>query len=161
MQKRTRFSEVHKGIGLPRSDQPGNEAVQLREGKWNEEDSFFPAHGARAGRNPVMAAGAGIIFPGTGQFYNGRTGRGLIIWSVLGAMILFAMVFPAFEVFSFSCCLGAWLYSVRDAYVTAQKINTGECAFEGPSPLVYSPPVLIVSAGMALLLASVFTVTIP
>jgi hypothetical protein len=118
------------------------------------------AHGIRSGRNPFMAATGGIIFPGTGQFYNGRTKGGIIVWSGLGAMILFAMVFPALHLFCLAGGLGVWLYSIRDAYVTAHRINTGECSFEGQSPLVYTPAILAVSAGTAFMLSRIVTAII-
>jgi len=68
-----------------------------------------------------------FIFPGSGQVYNGETGKGIgiflgtILGTIIGAFILFI---PGIIV---------WLYGIYDAYTTAQKMNTGKIPYKPTS----------------------------
>lgn len=55
-------------------------------------------------RKPDLAAFLSFLFPGAGQVYNGQIGKGFLI------LLTSWMVVP-------------WIYGIRDAYKTAQKIN--------------------------------------
>ncbi len=57
-------------------------------------------------KNPVIAVFLSSVFPGAGQIYNGQVGKGVVIFLVSW------LVLP-------------WIYGVIDAWMTAQKINSG------------------------------------
>jgi TM2 domain-containing membrane protein YozV len=71
-------------------------------------------------RNPSLAAALSLL-PGLGQVYNGMLVRGIILFiaTLLGLLIF---IIPG-------ACI--WIYSIYDAFRTAEKINRGEIAF-GP-----------------------------
>jgi TM2 domain-containing membrane protein YozV len=71
-------------------------------------------------RNPSLAAALSLL-PGLGQVYNGMLVRAIILFiaTLLG---LFIFIIPG-------VCI--WIYSIYDAFRTAEKINCGETAF-GP-----------------------------
>lgn len=58
-------------------------------------------------RSPVLAASLSFIIAGLGQFYNGQTAKGLLIF------FTFWLIIP-------------WILGIIDAYKTAEKINRGE-----------------------------------
>lgn len=58
-------------------------------------------------RNPVVAAVLSFFFPGVGQVYNGQIGKA-------------AFVFFTWWLFI------PWIYGIIDAYLTAQKISSGQ-----------------------------------
>jgi TM2 domain-containing membrane protein YozV len=80
----------------PTVAKPASEAVQAPSG----------------GKNPVLAAILSFFIPGVGQIYNGNVGRGILtfIAFIIG---VFLFVFPGVIV---------WLWSVYDAYTSAQTL---------------------------------------
>ena len=72
----------------------------------------------KAEKSPVVAGILSFIFAGSGQVYNGQTGKGIGI--LIGVIITsFIPVLPLLVV----------IYGVYDAYTTAQKMNKGEIAY--------------------------------
>jgi len=71
-------------------------------------------------RNPSLAAALSLL-PGLGQVYNGMLLKGIILFvaTILGLLIY---IIPG-------ACV--WVFSIYDAFRTAEKINRGEMAF-GP-----------------------------
>ena len=70
-------------------------------------------------KNALLAALLSFIFTGSGQVYNGQTGKGIGI--LIGAIIgYFIFVIPGVLVF---------IYGIYDAYTTAQKMNKGEVPY--------------------------------
>jgi TM2 domain-containing membrane protein YozV len=71
-------------------------------------------------RNPSLAAALSLL-PGLGQVYNGMLLRGIILFvaTILGLLLY---IIPG-------ACV--WVFSIYDAFRTAEKINRGEVAF-GP-----------------------------
>ena len=71
-------------------------------------------------KNPVAAALLSFFFTGSGQVYNGQTGKGIGV--LIGAVIgYFIFVIPGLLVI---------LYGIYDAYTNAQKMNTGELPYQ-------------------------------
>ncbi|MDD1664888.1 MAG: zinc ribbon domain-containing protein [Methanomicrobiales archaeon] len=114
-------------------------------------------------RNPLVAVALSFLFPGWGQWYNGRRWDGLKFFgaSALLAVIMvvsaFLMMGQGFTAIALSvvlslAALGIWIYGMYDAYRTAERINRGETAFQRKSHLFWLPVVLIVG-GMFLTLA--------
>ena len=70
-------------------------------------------------KNPIVAAILSFFFPGSGQAYNGQTGKGIgvFICFIIGYMIF---IIPGLIVF---------IYGVYDAYSSAQKMNKGEIPY--------------------------------
>jgi len=70
-------------------------------------------------KNAIGAALLSFLFTGSGQVYNGETGKGIGI--LIGAVIgYFLFVIPGVLVI---------IYGIYDAYTTAQKMNKGEIPF--------------------------------
>lgn len=57
-------------------------------------------------RSPILATVLGFFIGGSGQIYNGQTGKGIMIFFTSWLII-------------------PWLYGIFDAYLTAKKINQG------------------------------------
>lgn len=57
-------------------------------------------------RSPILAAVLSFFIGGSGQIYNGQTGKGIMIF------LTSVLIIP-------------WLYGIFDAYLTAKKINQG------------------------------------
>jgi|GEM_PF-2663979 len=106
-------------------------------------------------RDPLLAGAASLVFPGTGQFYNGKTARGVGLWSGLVVSVAVLSAIPSPIPTGAFCFLGIWGWGIIDAYVTAGEINAGHTGFEGSSPLMWAPAVLGVSAVTALVLAGI------
>ena len=72
-------------------------------------------------RNPLIAAILSFLFPGLGQFYNGQNRKGI-------SFVIVAII----SVFLFIILIGGliyiliWLWSLLDAYQSAEAINRGE-----------------------------------
>lgn len=118
-------------------------------------DSGIPARSPDPDRvpNPLHAsvfACAGIPL---GQFYNGRTGRG-IAWAV-GALALAILMrvysLPAPAAFFFLCAC------TLDAYSTAKEIGRGEVPYSGPSRLFWAGIMIAISLALAAGLTAAFT----
>ncbi len=67
-------------------------------------------------KNPILALVLSLIICGVGQMYNGQLRKGVIM---LVATIIMAILF-------WPISLIILIYSMYDAYTTAQKINNGE-----------------------------------
>ena len=72
----------------------------------------------RCVKNPGIAAILSCIFPGLGQLYNQEIIKGL---KIIGAMII-SMVLIVILI-GFITMPIIWLYSIWDAYTTADEIN--------------------------------------
>jgi TM2 domain-containing membrane protein YozV len=79
-----------------------------------------PAPAAAQEKNPGIAAILAVFFTGSGQVYNGETGKGigLLIAALIGYLIF---IVPGIIV---------WAYGIYDAYTTAVKMNKGEIPFK-------------------------------
>ena len=71
-------------------------------------------------KNEGVAAILSFFFTGLGQIYNGQIGKGivLIVIQVINIMLMVILV-------GFITYLIVWIFGMWDAYITAQKINTG------------------------------------
>lgn len=74
-------------------------------------------------KEPVLAAGLGSVFAGSGQVYNGDLRKGILILvgTIIGAFIF---LIPGIIV---------WIYGIYNAYTTAEKMNKGEVGYKEPS----------------------------
>lgn len=88
----------------------------------NKEAYICPKCGVKQKKNPPknpgLAAVLSFLVTGLGQIYNGQIGKGILFmiiqfinWLLLGLLIGF-ITLPAF-----------WIYSIYDAYKTAERIN--------------------------------------
>jgi hypothetical protein len=118
-------------------------------------------------RNPLFALGLSLMFPGWGQWYNGRRWDGLkffgafvVIYLLIFASILLlpgqGLMAVAGSAVLGLAALGIWIYGMYDAYMTAERINRGELAFQRKSRLFWLPLVLIILGIVAIFLAAVF-----
>ena len=66
-----------------------------------------------------------LVFPGTGQFYNGDVGKGGIMMGLAaGAIAIVASTdIRSMEVTASSLLLGDWLWSAIDAPISSSRIN--------------------------------------
>lgn len=69
-------------------------------------------------KNPALAAILSFLINGLGQIYNGETKKGLII---IGVQIINALL--ALIIIGFFTGLIVFVWSIYDAYKTAEKIN--------------------------------------
>lgn len=119
-------------------------------------------------RNPWVAVILSFLFTGWGHWYCGKTGEGLKYFGIVlisyicglvlagvssGSPALAVLVVPA--IILFLVMLGAWIYAMYDAYMTADRINRKEVAFSGKSGLFWLPVALILLAFITILLAAV------
>ena len=68
-----------------------------------------------------LAAVLSFVIPGLGQIYNGQIGWGIllvILASIFGLLSIVLIGLPFYLIL--------WVYSIYDAYRTAQKINAGQ-----------------------------------
>jgi TM2 domain-containing membrane protein YozV len=98
---------------------------------------------------PRVAALCSTCCIGLGQFYNGRTGDGILVWLFVLVPVALAFIFPAFSGFFLFVGIGVWICSIFDAYSVARKINRKEIRFNGTSELFFFPVLLFVSMGYA------------
>jgi TM2 domain-containing membrane protein YozV len=138
-----------------------NHSCSSHDGQEKVPPITFAIHGSDNYRNPVIAAALSTIFPGLGQFYNGRTWEGILVWSCVGAGILLAMVYPTLTGLCIFLAFGTWLSGIADAFRTAQRITAGDCTFTGISPLLFTPAILLLSAAMTILLVTIFSLVKP
>ncbi len=96
----------------------------------------LPPIPTKSRKEPVVACALSIFLPGLGQFYNGEVGKGAIMLgaSAIGATLMMAALTEeivdwndeeshpegTLGVFMF---LGAWIWSVIDAPMSASRIN--------------------------------------
>ncbi|MCS3923908.1 hypothetical protein [Methanosalsum natronophilum] len=69
-------------------------------------------------KEPAFAAVLSFLVTGLGQVYNGEIGKGLLLFFVQIFNIL--LMFILIGVFTY---LAVWVYSIYDAYNTAENIN--------------------------------------
>ena len=74
-----------------------------------------------ARKEPILSVILSFIFPGLGQFYNGHSTKGIyfIIFAVV-SLILTAIIIGGL------IYILVWLWSIIDAYNSAEKFNKGE-----------------------------------
>lgn len=120
-------------------------------------------------RNPVLAAACAFLFPGWGQWYNGRTregiymiagSSGIVIVSVM-LMVVFhnsRMITMAVAGVTGLLLLVIWLYSITMAYNTARGINRGGIPFKGKSLLFWMPATLWALVAGVIIIAFTSTV---
>lgn len=104
-------------------------------------------------RNPLLAAACAFLFPGWGQWYNGRTAQGIYVVAagfaivIVSAMLMFMvrdseMILMAIAGVTGLLLLVIWVYSITTAYNTARGINRGGTSFAGKSMLFWMPATL-------------------
>lgn len=62
-----------------------------------------------------------FLIVGVGQMYNGQIGKGILL--LIGAIVSGLLFFVVIGFFTWFII---WLYSIFDAYNTANKINSGD-----------------------------------
>jgi hypothetical protein len=130
--------------------------------------------GRREIRNPTIAGLCSFLFPGWGQWYNGRTLDGIYIISAAVAILVVSALCMVFIrdsslVLTFIALatgialLVMWVYSVVNAYNSARGINRGGTRFSGKSVLFWIPATLwAIAAGVIfLVLATPFYPDMP
>jgi len=86
-----------------------------------------------ARKSPALAGALSLVFPGAGQFYNGDVGKGLAQDALVGvglALILaeshkdsFGEQNETFKSIGIAMVGGAWIWSIIDAPISANKKN--------------------------------------
>jgi len=105
--------------------------------------------------SPGTAALCAFLFPGWGQWYNGRTVEGIrILFAYLGIAMICGIILLAFGKSHLAVTaaldvsgvlvLMIWIYSVITAYNTALGINRGGILFTGKSVLFWMPATLYI-----------------
>ncbi|MCK4319768.1 hypothetical protein KAW38_04315 [Candidatus Micrarchaeota archaeon] len=79
-------------------------------------------------KSPILAAILSFLITGVGQIYNGQITKGIIL--LLAHLGMWVVVF-VLSYFLIGCCMVPipiliWVYSIYDAYKTAERINAGE-----------------------------------
>jgi TM2 domain-containing membrane protein YozV/ribosomal protein S27AE len=72
-------------------------------------------------KSPGLAAVLSFFIPGLGQIYNGQIGKGLLL--LVLAMLSAGLIIIIIGIIPY---LIIWLFSIFDAYSTANRINRGE-----------------------------------
>ena len=72
-------------------------------------------------KNPFVAAFLSIIFPGIGQLYIGQNNKGGYFIVLAAVSIVLMVLFIGFIFYVLF-----WLWSIFDAYASAEKLNKGE-----------------------------------
>jgi TM2 domain-containing membrane protein YozV len=69
-------------------------------------------------KNPGLAAVLSFLISGVGQIYNGEIGKGIliIVVQIVNAVLMMLVI-------GFITWLGVWIWSIYDAYKTAERIN--------------------------------------
>ena len=114
-------------------------------------------------RNPLVAIVFSFLFPGWGQWYNGKTWDGLqffgAFWGSNILMFIFLTLlstqgFAAIAVVMLSVVIiGIWVFGMYDAYKTAERINRRRDSFIGKSRLFWLPVILIAVLIVAIIAA--------
>lgn len=69
-------------------------------------------------KSPGLAAVLSFFWPGLGQVYNGQIAKGLVfvvLAAVFGWLMMIVVGFVLYPIL--------WIYSIYDAYRTAERIN--------------------------------------
>lgn len=69
-------------------------------------------------KNSGIAAILSFFVPGLGQIYNGEIGKGLILIASIFISMILMIILVGFLMY-----LVIWVYSIYDAYNTAERIN--------------------------------------
>jgi TM2 domain-containing membrane protein YozV len=138
-----------------------NHSGLSRDGQEKAPPGTSAIPGSNNYRNPITAAALSMIFPGLGQFYNGRIRDGILVWLCVGTGILLAVVYPMLTGLCLLIALGTWVSGIADAFRTAKRITAGDCIFTGTSPLLAIPAILLLSAAMTILLVTIFSAVSP
>jgi uncharacterized membrane protein YidH (DUF202 family) len=113
-------------------------------------------------RNPLLAIVFCFLFPGWGQWYNGKTWDGMqffgAFWASWVVMFIFSRMvstqtFTAIYVTLFIVIIAIWIYGMYDAYKTAERINRRKDSFSGKSRLFWLPVALFVVAIVLIIVA--------
>lgn len=75
-------------------------------------------------KDPILALILSFFFPGLGQLYLGNTNHGLVL--VLCGIVAWVLMSVCIGLFIY---IGLWIYSMYDAYTSAEKFNRGELVF--------------------------------
>lgn len=92
--------------------------------------------------NPWIATILSFLFPGWGQWYNGKTWDGLKIF--FAAVLAILMGASSTIQFFYIIAVAIWLYGINEAWNTAEKIKRGEENFSKKSGLFWLPIPLLV-----------------
>ena len=72
-------------------------------------------------KNPIVALGLSLIFPGLGQLYNNQNHKGLVL--IIAYIVSFILCLILIGVI---LVILIWIYGMYDAFVSAKAINKGE-----------------------------------
>ncbi|WP_405294704.1 double zinc ribbon domain-containing protein [Methanobrevibacter sp.] len=72
-------------------------------------------------KNPIVALGLSLIFPGLGQLYNNQTNKGIIL--IIGYIVSFVLCLILIGII---LVILIWIYGMYDAFISAKAINKGE-----------------------------------
>lgn len=72
-------------------------------------------------KNPLVALGLSLIFPGLGQFYNNQNHKGLVL--IIGYIVSFLLCLILIGII---LVILIWIYGMYDAFISAKAINRGE-----------------------------------
>ena len=123
----------------------------------------------RERRNPLFAAACAFLFPGWGQWYNGRTVEGIYVIAagfgllIVSAMLMFIvrgsyLITMAVAGLTGLFLLVIWVYSITTACNTARGINRGGILFTGKSLLFWMPATLWTLLAGIIVIAIVSTI---
>ena len=80
----------------------------------------FRVAGFSEEKTPILALLLSVFFPGLGQFYNGQPTKGVIL--IIAAIVsIFLIIFFIGAILY----LVVWVFSLYDAYTSAEAINAG------------------------------------
>jgi hypothetical protein len=114
-------------------------------------------------RNPWFAVIFSFLFFGWGQWYNGERWKGLIFLAVtlfsavLSVALTFILKGDVLVLIIFMIVwIGILIYSMYDAYTTAEKINARELGFLRKSRLFWLPVIILTGTIVLLIIAVAF-----
>jgi|GEM_PF-807395 len=107
-------------------------------------------------RKPWIAALLSLIGLGLGQFFNGETAKGILIFIL--AIAAFIMGGPLLSVDPILLVTGIWVIAVFDAFMSSKKINRLEKPFYKKSVLFWPEVGLIACIAGIIVFAAVFPV---
>jgi len=98
-------------------------------------------------KSPGIATVLAIFLCGSGQVYNGELGKGLalLIGTIIGTM---CFIIPGLIV---------WIYSIYDAYTTANKMNLEEIPFKKAST---SDIIIYIAVYIVAIFVSIITLSV-
>ncbi|MCL2862908.1 MAG: hypothetical protein FWE54_02290 [Methanimicrococcus sp.] len=126
-----------KPLYMTQTDSASNEKHQSMNQGMNQ--NMNQSANQSANQSLVLATALSFVWPGLGQLYNGKFGKGLLFVACYwGGLCL--LIVPG---------LAVWIYAMWDAYQEAGKINRGEIPLKTPSfaavaAFLFIPIVLLV-----------------